>query len=177
MRKLLLALAGSLLFVGLSTAQQTDAAVNSKPTKEDIEKYYSAMHVREMMKSMMDAMSKQMRQMSAEQLKKHVPDVTPEMQAKMDHMLDDIMKNIDTDGLLQAMTPVYQRHLTKADLNALVAFYSSPTGQRILREMPAITQEAMQAASGIMQKQMDVAMEKAEQLAAEIEKDSKARSN
>ena len=42
--------------------------------------------------------------------------------------------------------------MKKADLEAMVAFYSSPAGQRILREQPAMVQESMQVAAGIQQK-------------------------
>ncbi len=45
------------------------------------------------------------------------------------------------------MVPVYEKHLTKGEVDALVAFYSDPKGQKILNEMPAMTSEAMQAAS------------------------------
>jgi hypothetical protein len=36
-------------------------------------------------------------------------------------------------------------------MDALVAFYSSPTGEKMVKEMPAIMSESMQAASGILQ--------------------------
>lgn len=52
------------------------------------------------------------------------------------------------------MIPAYQKHLTKGDGHALTAFYSAATGQKILKEMPALTAEAMQASSGIIQKMM-----------------------
>jgi len=52
------------------------------------------------------------------------------------------------------MIPVYQKHLTKGDVDGLVAFYSSPTGEKMLKEMPAIMSESMQAASGVMQDMM-----------------------
>jgi hypothetical protein len=42
------------------------------------------------------------------------------------------------------------------------AFYSSPTGQKLLREMPAMTSEAMQASYGRLQKQMEAVAERAE---------------
>ena len=171
MKKFLIALACAPLLAVTLSAQQA-LPKDSQPTKEDIEKYYATMHIRELMRATMDATVKQMRQVTHEQFKKQVPDATPEMLAKLDGMTDDIVKNFDFEELLQAMTPVYQKHLTKDDLTAITAFYSSPVGQKLLKEMPAITQEAMQAASGIMQRQMDFAMQKAQQVVADMIRDN-----
>ena len=52
------------------------------------------------------------------------------------------------------MTPVYQKHFTKGNIDDLLAFYSTPTGQKVVKELPAISTEAMQAATPIYQKMM-----------------------
>ena len=76
------------------------------------------------------------------------------------------------DGMLDDMVPVYQKHLSKTDVDAMVGFYSSPTGQKILGEMPAMTAEGMQAMQPRMRKMMDDAMERIEKMAKEeAEKD------
>lgn len=36
--------------------------------------------------------------------------------------------------MTEAMVTVYQKHFTKSDVEALIGFYSSPTGQKMLRE-------------------------------------------
>jgi hypothetical protein len=53
------------------------------------------------------------------------------------------------------MVPVYQKHLTKGDIDGLVAFYSSPTGQKMLKELPEIMAESMQTMMPILRKSMD----------------------
>ena len=67
-------------------------------------------------------------------------------------MMGDSMKNFPIDDLLNAMVPVYQKHYTKGDIDAFVVFYSSPAGQKMLKELPAITAESMQASMSIAQK-------------------------
>ena len=74
------------------------------------------------------------------------------------------------------MTPVYQKHLTKGDVDALVTFYSSPTGQKVLKEMPAMTGEAMQASSGIMKKMMAQAQERVQTEIAQMQKETEGNS-
>jgi len=71
------------------------------------------------------------------------------------------------DGMLDDMVPVYQKHLTKSDVHEMVSFYSSPTGQKILKEMPAMTTEGMQAVQPRLRKMMDEAMEKIDKMARE----------
>lgn len=86
---------------------------------------------------------------------------------RLDQFTSDILKDFPVDGMLDDMIPVYQKHLNKADVDAMNAFYQSPTGQKMLREMPAMTAESMQASSPRIQAMMDKVMERAEQLARE----------
>ena len=46
-------------------------------------------------------------------------------------------------------------------------FYSSPTGQKLMKEMPAMTAESMQAAGPRMQAMMDKMMDKSKKMAEE----------
>ena len=95
----------------------------------------------------------------------------------MNKMMDDIFKDFPYEDLLQAMIPVYQKHLTKGDVEALTAFYSGPTGQKILKEMPAITTEAMQASSGVYQKLMAKAHDRVQSELAEMQKESQGNAD
>jgi hypothetical protein len=45
-------------------------------------------------------------------------------------------------GLVAQMAAIYAKHFTAEDLRALVAFYSTPAGQKALKALPLITQEA-----------------------------------
>ena len=71
------------------------------------------------------------------------------------------------DGMLDDMIPVYQKHLSKSDVDAMIGFYSSPTGQKILSELPAITAEGMQAMQPRMRKVMDETSDRMEKMARE----------
>jgi hypothetical protein len=72
--------------------------------------------------------------------------------------------------VLQAMIPVYQKHLTKGDIDGLIAFYSTPTGQKVLKETPAMTSEAMQTSYGIAQKMMAKVMDRVQSEIAQLQK-------
>lgn len=54
--------------------------------------------------------------------------------------------NKDAIGqLINMILPVYQKHLTEADLNGVIAFYETPLGKRYAEKTPLITQESMLA--------------------------------
>jgi hypothetical protein len=154
-----------------SFAQQNPA--DAPASKEDIEKYLDVMHTRDMMKTMADTMSKQMRQLVAEQMKKQ-PGMTPEMEERVNKMTSDLIKNMPFDEMLDAMIPVYQKHFTKGNIDDLLAFYSTPTGQKVIKELPAITAEAMQAVTPITQRIMATTLQRVQHEIAQMQKENNA---
>jgi hypothetical protein len=54
-------------------------------------------------------------------------------------------------GLLAAVYPVYDRHFSLEELQAMTAFYRTPAGQKALRVLPQLTVESMQAGQQWMQ--------------------------
>lgn len=74
--------------------------------------------------------------------------------------------------MLQATVPAYQKHFTKGDMDALVAFYSAPTGQKLLQELPSVTAESMESMMPIMRKSIDRMTQNVEQEVAQMMKES-----
>lgn len=156
---------------GAAAASAAPAGPDSPATREDVNRFLDAMHTRDMMSSMVTMMSKQMTQMVHQQVSKN-QSLPPDAEARIDKMMEDTMKNLPIDDLIQAMIPVYQRHFTKGDIDAFVAFYSTGSGQKMLKEMPAITAESMQASMGIMQKMMANMQQQVQADIAQMQKDS-----
>jgi hypothetical protein len=50
------------------------------------------------------------------------------------------------------MVPVYQRYYTHSDIQALLDFYKSPVGQKLVKERPLILVDSMQAVRPLMEK-------------------------
>jgi hypothetical protein len=130
-----------------SGAQQSSDS--NVPNKADVMKFLDLMHVKTQMVQTMQGMEKQMRLGAEQGFKQRVPDATPEQLAKVDQLFDGIFKTMPVDEMIDAIVPIYQKHLTKTDLAAVTAFYSSPAGQKILEELPVIMSEAMQAGGEI----------------------------
>jgi hypothetical protein len=174
MKRILLAAAIILAMCGYVGAQQNPA--DAPATKEEILKYLQVMHSREMMAKMLDAMSKPMHQMMHEQYVKDKDKLPADFEARMNRMMDDMLKSFPWDEMLDAMVPVYQKHLTKGDVDALVVFYSSATGQKLIKEMPEITAEAMQEMLPLMRKSMDQMTQRMQEEVAAMVRESESKS-
>jgi len=162
-----------LLFTPVTFAQQNAADVPA--SKEDIERYLDAMHSRDMMKSMLDVMTKQMHRIVHEQAQKQ-PNLPADFEAHMDKTMDDMVKDFPVEELIQAMIPAYQKYMTKGEVDALIAFYSTPDGQKFLKDLPAIQAESMQSATGVMQKMMAKMEDRLQSEMAQVQKGSDANS-
>jgi hypothetical protein len=141
------------LMLAIPCASVAQQAENSDvPDKADVLKFLDLMHTRSQMVQTLANMSKQMKLGAEDGFKQKVPDATPEQLAKVDQLFDNLFSSLPIDEMMDAIVPIYQRHLTKSDLAAMTAFYSSPVGQKVLKELPAIVAESMQAGGEIGRK-------------------------
>ena len=145
-------------------------AQNDVPaTCEDVLKLFDVMKIHEQMTSVMTTIAAQQRAMMQEGMRKHFPQISDAELARLDKFTTDTMKDMPIDGMLDDMIPVYQKHLSKGDVQAMSASSASPTGQKLLHEMPAMTAESMQAA-GPHIPMMETVMDRAEKMAEEDRK-------
>ena len=144
-------------------AQTTVSIAPDAASKEDVKKLFDVMASREQMDKMMRQVFTQMQNLNREEMKKRRPDITEAELARLDRESEDVIKNFPLDAMLGDMIPVYQRHFTKSDIDALVTFYSSPPGQKFLHEMPAVTSETMRAVYPRIQAEVEAALKRAEE--------------
>jgi hypothetical protein len=124
-----------------------------QPSKEQLAKLFEVMQVRQQVAALMQmlpAMIQQQVQQQQKEMTANLPEnakITPEQQAALDkvtsHFLDKAMSIYSVDEMLHDMATIYQRHFTRDDVNAYIAFYSTPAGQRLLQMTPVIMQEYM----------------------------------
>jgi hypothetical protein len=165
----------AIFFVVSALAQQPAPATGDAPAaKEDIQHLFEVMQIHQQMRQVMDAMMKQQSNMIHETLKKRYPQTSADKIAQADRLIADTMKDMPMDAMLDDMIPIYQRHFSKTDIDAMTTFYASQTGQKMMQEMPALTSEAMQASYARMQKQMDAMMQRAEQIVKEDQEKTKS---
>ena len=134
----------------------TVAAADQKPTTEEVLKLLDLLKIKDSMQITVDAMKEQMKGSAEESFREKIPNPTPEQLKSLNGVVDEVFKTLVFDDLITDVVPVYQRHLSHADVQAIVAFYSSPAGKKIMREEPAMIRDSMQATAAGQQKKMEV---------------------
>lgn len=170
-----IAVALVLFTTGAATLGQPSPAANAPASRQDVLKLFNVMHIHDQMRSVMDSMTKQQSVLVHETMKKRYPQIAEERLEQFDAMMEESMKDFPVDAIIDDLVPVYQKHLTRTDVSAMNVFYSSPTGQKLLREMPAMTEESMQLSYGRMQKQMDAMTARMQKMIKEEEPDKKQK--
>src|SRR5580658_1436338 len=109
--------------LGISAALgQVTAPVsnNDAPaTKAQVEKLFGVMDIRQQTRNMMGSMQQQMQVMTNQTIKSRYPEITPAQMARMNRISSETLKDFPVDGMLDDMIPIYQKHLTQADVDAM----------------------------------------------------------
>ena len=105
-----------------------DAAATAK--RADIHKLLDAMHAGELGAQTMRKM--------AETLRTTNKDLPAEF-------WDEFLKEATPEKLTEISVPVYEKNLTAQEVKAYLAFASTPDGASIMRKLPQINSEAMEA--------------------------------
>ena len=129
-----------------------------------------------MVNKIVDAMSKPMHDMVHQQYLKNQDKLPPDFEARMNKRMDEMLKSFPWNDLIDSMVPVYQKHFTKGDLDALVTFYGTTTGQKVLRELPAISAESMQHMMPMLQRSIENMQKGLQEDITAMVKDSQSKS-
>lgn len=124
------------------------------PTRNQVLTLLDLVQARQTMVAAMDDMKQIMQNSTEEAFRERVPNATPQQLEALRGMFDEVTK-MPLDEMINAVISIYQRHLTKTDVEELIRFYSSPVGQKLLREQPQIMRESMRAGAEIQGKRVD----------------------
>lgn len=132
-------------------AAQAVVPPDQQATREQLTKLFEVLRVRKQMAQYMGMMSSMMQQsmrQGMQQAMTQVPDaqqLTPAQQAKLEDIFAGYTKKTmsiyTADEAVEDAAAVYQRHMSRSDVDAYIAFYSSPPGQRFLDVQPVILKE------------------------------------
>ena len=140
MKRILSIAAALFVFTSFAAAQQPSS---SQPSREELMKMFEVLRVRQQTETTMQTVLAQMKQQLENDIQKRYPNLSPESVQKVEQSINDAIGLYPVDEMLSDLMPVYQKYLTRADVDAIIGFYSSPAGQHFLDKMPAMTQEAM----------------------------------
>lgn len=154
-------------------ARVVDAA--DQPSKEQLARLFDAMQIKQQLATMTKTLPAMMEQQISQQMKSMAANVpggsmTPDQQAAFDKLMKKYMDKAvalyPADEMIADMSSIYQRHLSKEDVDAMITFYVSPAGQHLLELSPVAMKEYVPLVMGKMQ-------ERTKALTEEMQKDMK----
>lgn len=146
-----------------------------QPAPEQLDKLFDLMRLRDQMDSITKMMPTMIQQQVEAQSKalneKLMPGVKLNAQEQeasrriTQKYLEKALNIYPVTEIIQDMKALYQRHLTRDDVDGLIAFYSTPPAQHLLDAQPAIMQEYMPM---VMKKVEERSLQLNEELAQEL---------
>jgi len=134
-----------------TAAIQASIPLEQQATREQLTKLFEVMRLRQQFDDMMRALPAVVQQqvrMQMDQLTAKMPGgqkLTAEQQKALDKLMNKYMERSRTlypaDEMIADAISVYQRHMTREDADAYIAFFSSTAGQHLLDAQPAIMKE------------------------------------
>ena len=136
-----------------ATAGEATVPLEQQASREQLKKLFEVMRLRQqfedMMKMLPSVVQQQLRA-QMDQLRAGVPGadrMDSEQHRAMDRLMNKYMEKAATlypvDEMIDDAISVYQRHMSREDADAYLAFFSSPPGQHFLDAQPAIMKEYM----------------------------------
>jgi len=139
----------------------TKAADNGNvASREQIMKLLDLLQVPDSLALTLDAMKEQMKIGALQVFREKVENPSPEQINSVNAIVDDEFKKIGMEDLIKDVVPIYQKHLSRSDVEAVIRFYSSPVGQKIRREQPAMARESLQATAAGQRGKMELLLAK-----------------
>jgi hypothetical protein len=131
-----------------------------------IDRLLEVTRARQMLDAMLPQIEASQRQMLAQMTAGRELDAA--QQQRVDSLLanssSSVRKALSWDNLAPVYRDIYRQTFTGDDIDAIIAFYESPTGQRMLEKMPELMQNTMSAMQRLIvpmlqQMERDVAAE------------------
>jgi uncharacterized protein len=143
------------------------------PSEESIRQLLNVMQAQKLVQ----AISEQMDGMFAGMLKKQLDgqELTPEQQRAIEERQlaarNEIKDLLSWDSMERLYLKVYSETFTQAEVDGMIGFYSSPTGQAVIAKLPLATKNSMAE----MQQRVQQMMPKLQQMAKDAAEQVKAQ--
>jgi hypothetical protein len=162
------------LIVSLA-AVSTGFTADTPPSEDAIKQLLEVTQARQMV----DTMNSQMQNMlkNSMQAATQGQKVTPQIQKEIDQIEQEMnseLKDVLTWSKLESMyIRVYQKSFTAQEIDGLIAFYKTPTGQALLTKMPVVLQNTMNEVQMMIMPMVQRLQQKQQQVASELQAQKK----
>jgi len=134
----------ALMALVLMACTQPVGAEDQPASREDVVRMLNAIGMQQQAERMQTVMMQQVKATLPVADEEHL---TPAQRAKMQditaRMLADTMTAYPPSDAINDLVPIYQKYFTKSDIDAIAAFYKSPSGRKFVEKTPEIMGEFM----------------------------------
>jgi hypothetical protein len=145
----------------MTSATQAVVPPDQQATREQLTKLFEAMRLRKQFDSMTKTMPAIVERQVYEEMAQMTAATTggkqlsPQQQAALDKLTAKYLQKATSlypaEEMIEDAMAIYQRHMSRSDADAYIAFYSSPPGQHLLDAQPVIMKEYMPVVTGKVQ--------------------------
>jgi hypothetical protein len=145
----------------MASAAQAVVPPDQQATREQLTKLFEAMRLRKQFDSMTKTMPAIVERQVHEEMAQMTAATTggkqlsPQQQTALDKLTAKYLQKATSlypaEEMFEDAMAIYQRHMSRSDADAYIAFYSSPPGQHLLDAQPVIMKEYMPVVTGKVQ--------------------------
>lgn len=84
-------------------------------------------------------------EMAVQAMNQMLPVIKQMVPEASDEFWTEFMKEVNPDDLVTMIIPIYQKHFSQEDIDAVNAFYDTKAGKKFISSQPLIMQESMMA--------------------------------
>jgi hypothetical protein len=150
-------------------------AADAPPTEASIKQLLEVSHARQLVDSMMGQMDGMMKNVMAEVTQGQ--QLSPKMQKEVEQFRTDSIAEmkavLDWNKLELMYVRIYQKSFSQQEIDGMLAFYKTPTGQAVLNKMPLVLQNTMTEVQQMVQPMMQHLQQKQQEVAAKVQAEKK----
>ena len=170
---LILVLCGSLAHA----AESPSPAPSASPTDASIKQLLEVAQTHKLVDSVIGQMNNLMLQAIAQATKGQ--QISPKVQRDIDQRRDEmvsLMKELlDWKKLEPIYVRIYQKSFTQPEVDGMIAFYKTPSGQAVITKMPTVMQSSIDEMQQLMGPVMEKIQRTQQEVAAELKAESKTK--
>ena len=170
---LILALCGSLAHA----AESPSSTPSASPTDASIKQLLEVAQTHKLVDSVIAQMNNLMLQAIAQATKGQQisPKVQKDIDQRRDEMVSLMKELLDWKKLEPMYVRIYQKSFTQPEVDGMIAFYKTPSGQAVISKMPAVMQSSIDEMQQLMGPVMEKIQRTQQDVAAELKAESKTK--
>jgi hypothetical protein len=147
------------------------SAADAPPSEASVKQLLELSHAHQVLDNMMSQMDGLMR--NAMQQATHGQSPSPEVQKSFEKARNDVQKAFKEKFTWSKLEPVYvriyQKSWTQDEIDGMIAFYKTPTGQSVINKMPVVMQNSMNETMQMMAPLMERVEQMQQEMASETD--------